>query len=131
MRRTLEERIAEGTTFPVLDISLVVRNEAPQSGATNDCETVYRPGQVVANVALQDTVADVGPGEEVLLHSGDPCSPAAMRGRVIDSEETGTLVRLKVPFAPFSSDPPTLTQLPAFDTRSGLVPRQGSVFKRP
>jgi len=114
--RTLEERIAEGTTFPVLDISLMVRSEAPQSMATNDCETVYRPGQVVANVALQDTVADVGPGEEVLLHCGDPCSPAAMRGRVIDSEETRTLVRLKVPFAPFSSD---LNQLPAFDSPQG------------
>ena len=114
--RTLEERIAEGTTFPVSDISLMVRSEAPQSVATNDCETVYRPGQVVANVALQDTVADVGPGEEVLLHCGDPCSPAAMRGRVIDSEEARTLVRLKVPFAPFSSGPPTLSQLPAFDS---------------
>jgi hypothetical protein len=42
-----------------------------------------------------------------------------MRGRVIDSEETGTLVRLKVPFAPFSSGPPTLNQLPAFDSALG------------
>jgi DNA replication ATP-dependent helicase Dna2 len=114
--RTLEERIAEGTTLPVLDISLKVRNEAPQSVATNDCEPVCKPGQVIANVALQDTVTDVGPGEEVLLHCGDPCSSAAMRGRVIDSEEARTLVRLKAPFAPFSSGPPTPSQLPAFDS---------------
>ena len=116
---TLEERIAEGISFPVLDISLMVRSEAPQSVSTNDCETVHRPGHVVANVALQDAVADVGPGEEVSIHSGDPCSPVAMRGRVIDSEETRTLVRLKVPFAPFSSGPPTLNQLPAFDSAQG------------
>ncbi|MGO9567586.1 MAG: AAA domain-containing protein, partial [Desulfomonilaceae bacterium] len=86
------------------------------SVAKRGYEAVCRPGQVVASVSLQDTVADVGPGEEVILHCGDPCRSTAMRGRVIDSEESRTLVRLKVPFAPFSSGPPTLTQLPAFDS---------------
>ena len=73
--RTLEERIEQGITFPILDISLTVMSEAPQSMSTNDCETVRRPGQAVANVAFQDSVADVGPGEESSHSQRGPMQP--------------------------------------------------------
>ena len=71
-RRTLEDRIAEGTTIPVSDVSLMVRDGASASVETNGCETGCkgskaekvddsaspfthrdRPGQVVANVSVQ------------------------------------------------------------------------------
>ena len=48
--------------------------------------------------------------------AGTRAGSAAMRGRVIDSEEGRTLVRLKVPFDPSSSDPPTPDSFPAFES---------------
>lgn len=134
-RGTLEERIAEGTTVPVSDVSLMVGGGASASvegngrgtgckgsktekvdDSTSPLADRDRPGQVVANISVLEAVADVGPGEEVILHRGDPCSSAAMRGRVIDSEEGRTLVRIKVPFDPSSSGPPTPDSFPAFES---------------
>jgi DNA replication ATP-dependent helicase Dna2 len=132
--RSLKERTKEGITFPVMDVSFMAGCE-PQTQATKkpgqrrhgrsrsektpECATSpmrdRSPGELVANVLLQDIVADVGPGEEVILHCGDPCGSAAMRGRVIDPEEGRTLVRLKVPFVPFSAGPTLSAEAPAFD----------------
>jgi DNA replication ATP-dependent helicase Dna2 len=133
--RTLDERIADGITFPVARIRAMVRREPPVSAETISCRTQCggskaenrddknfthaardKPGQVVVGLSLQDSIADVGPGQEVILHSGDPCGPDAMRGRVFESEEERTLVGLKVLFSPCSSGQPTLNRIPAFDT---------------
>jgi DNA replication ATP-dependent helicase/nuclease Dna2 len=134
--RTLEERIVEGITFPVSEIRVTAKPEAPVAARTNNSKTknakskaqkvgepaysasaTDRPGQLIVNLSLQDTIADVGPGEEVILHPGDLCSPNAMRGRVIDSEEGRTLLGLKVPFTPCSSGHSTLGQMPAFESQ--------------
>ncbi len=148
--RTLNERVEEGITFPVLEISLMGSPQA-SIGKTDCRDTSFGelevkgkrgkkkaklsadkapspcplpPGQVVAVMSLEDSVADIGPGEEVIIHCGDPCSSDAIRGRVIDSKQGQTLVRLKVPFAPFSASPPTASQYPAFETsRTWFVDR--------
>ncbi len=140
--RTLKERVEESITFPVLEISLLDGSKEPtaksnrgkepprEPGAEGPADAVpsragkATPGQVVAVLSFEDSAADIGPGEEVIIHSGDACSSDAIRGRVIDSELRQTLVRLKVPFAPFSASPPTASQYPAFETsRTWFVDR--------
>ena len=67
--------------------------------------------------------SDLQPGEEVMLHTGDPCADNALRGRVIQVCREVTRVSLKVPFSgsgssdslrrpPFSSERWFLDRIP-------------------
>ncbi len=118
---TLQERIEEGTTLAGVKIiwpeGLHDTKDRPCVGADPDSiqddtedvsapkdterftEAVNSPVQLV----LPDTTIDLGPGEDLILHRGSPCTEEALRGRVIGSVDGRPAVSVNLPF-PRSAD---------------------------
>jgi DNA replication ATP-dependent helicase Dna2 len=112
---SLANRIAEGVTIRVNALR-VLDSAAPSDGGakgeqvcpnievTDDTdenagirhETV-RTGHVRAELTLPDQALEITPGEEVILHRGDPCAAEAVRARVLEMEERTLVVGLKTP----------------------------------
>ncbi len=112
---TLERRIDEGVTIPLKELTIQTDSHAePARGRLKDAPTVPQEqdsrGQAVSKAVFSsdfafalgtlsdtDTASDVPPGEELIVHRGDPCSPEAFRARVTRSHEDRILLRFKVP----------------------------------
>ncbi len=108
--RTLSSRVHEGLTVPVialhsLDDQRSVMHTAPDegesvSGAGRSRNEAGGPTPLEAalfQIEIDKTGADIGPGEEIILHTGAPCGDGAMRGRVVTANSKGIVARLKSP----------------------------------
>jgi DNA replication ATP-dependent helicase Dna2 len=104
---TLQERVVKGVTLPVDDWrfmsshgktsgEIVSGDPWPDESPVADSPLLERKSLsfsgIAAEVVLCDNTESPSPGEEVLLHPGDPCSAQALRGRVISSAERRVLV---------------------------------------
>ena len=127
---TLPERIDEGITLQIHRMRVVQYNWTGVSNNTSstidsyeitsshsaDLDSLHerdtRSGSVLAELSLLDTVVDLQPGEETILHRGDPCSNEAFRTLILNPHGSLITARLKVPF-PYSPHEklPDLTQL--------------------
>ncbi len=126
---TLQERVDNAVTLPIGELRFVHRDRQPEGETIGDehrrvDSSVTGPGSVpsleelggyrgtAAEVVLQDKSVDLSPGEEVLIHPGDPCSALAFRGRVIGSAEGTIVVRVNAPLPCSSGKPPVSGDLP-------------------
>ncbi|HMK37635.1 MAG TPA: AAA domain-containing protein [Desulfomonilaceae bacterium] len=112
---SLSERIAERVTIPAGELKIVERPLAPNSVqepglphvaeispdlvGTQSAAQESNTGQVRAELVLRGESADVTPGDEIILHQGNPCSADALRARVLDVQNGALLVGLKMPLA--------------------------------
>ena len=112
-RGTLQERLVEGTTLGIGAITLrqdpeFSRAPAWQSNEFRDSSVAQNldvdrqmplAGKVYAELSMEESGAEVGPGEEVILHRGDSCSAQAFRAFVHSSRAGQILLSLKIPFS--------------------------------
>ena len=103
-RETLQERLDEGVTFRVKTLTL--RENANSSGedlnkVANDATvkpgSPHLTGQIYAELEMDESPAEVSPGEEIILHRGDPCAEPTFRARAHSSQAGRILVSLKAP----------------------------------
>lgn len=110
---TLKERIEEGVTIPVWRIEFEHIAESQEerkidqgeaavyADPTSDDVTWGEPlqgGAVEVHLTIEKDDIDIRPGEEIILHLGDPGSPQAVRGRITGSDSGGVKVKLKAPY---------------------------------
>lgn len=109
--RTLSTRVREGLTIPVTNIQrpdgLTGRRRSgpDESGhpPTTERRLIGNDGTVTSSpsapellgMEIEKTGADIGPGEEIIVHTGNPCGDDAMRGRVVSASAQGIVARLK------------------------------------
>lgn len=134
--KTLSDRLAEGLTFEIAELRDLAKPDLVQSGEpqrdaeeeSSESEEVVgesdRTGILTKELVLSDHVAEVAPGEEVILHRGDPCGIDACRVRVSETHNERILVTLKVPFC--CSD----TAQPADCGRSAMTEPSGWYLDR-
>jgi DNA replication ATP-dependent helicase Dna2 len=134
---SLVDRIEERVTIPVVEMRISGRPPAPNHSdaseqllpedeiaddpveAPETLDETIIAGQLRAELLLRDQAVDVTPGEEIILHRGDPCSGDAFRARVLGVDDTVLGISLKVPF-PHSTDAPnTRVDLPALNDPAG------------
>ncbi len=112
-QKTLSERILEGITLKVTNLkfqeskSHYREDSQPQMdrtpGEASDQSGVTQlRGRIYLEVTTEDVYAEVSPGEEVILHSGNPCAEPSFRAHVHSSEAGRILIALKIPFTRFS-----------------------------
>jgi DNA replication ATP-dependent helicase Dna2 len=112
-RETLSERIEEGVTLPIERVEILQPTECcTQETGGVDNAAVFADsispdwtegnqifgGSLEARVSIHSTEVDIGPGEEIILHRGDPAAQDAFRGRVTASEGGRIAVSLKVEY---------------------------------
>ena len=107
---TLRDRVAEGVTFQIAELGDVEKTAA--TGVDRDrrgrvrepipceeeCEDFSKTGILSKELVLSDHVAEVAPGEEIILHRGNPCGKDAFRVRVAEIHNERVVVKFKVPF---------------------------------
>jgi DNA replication ATP-dependent helicase Dna2 len=128
------ERIEERVTIPVVEMRVSARSPAsnhtdvseqvlPEAEVADDIvethEETTSTGQLRADLVLQDQAVEVTPGEEIILHRGDPCSGDAFRARVLGVGDKALGVNLKVPFSRSPGAPNTSADLPALEEPAG------------
>lgn len=64
----------------------------------------HRWGRHLWEIVLDGAAADIGPGEEVIVHQGDPCAEETMRGRVVEVNKEAVTIWLNTPFTGASGD---------------------------
>ncbi|MFH1116999.1 MAG: AAA domain-containing protein, partial [Pseudomonadota bacterium] len=112
---TLELRIDEGVTIPLKKLELQTDPHAVHIGSDLENESsVQRPqvphrqadsravtpggfAFVLGTFADPETASDVTPGEELIVHRGDPCAWEAFRAWVTRLHEDRILLRFRVP----------------------------------
>ena len=108
---TLNERIEQGVTIPVsgIEFELIAESQEERkigdggfcADPTNDDVTWGEPllgGALEVHLTIGKDDIDIHPGEEIILHLGDPGSPQAIRGRITGSDRDGVKVKLKAPY---------------------------------
>jgi DNA replication ATP-dependent helicase Dna2 len=120
---TLSERIREGVTLPIAairewqtqairkaaDCPEAILEENERSGAEPFAETTSAnplsgTGGVHLELILDDLLTDIGPGEELMVHQGDPCAGEALRARVINADRGSVVVSVKAPLGRQTGD---------------------------
>jgi DNA replication ATP-dependent helicase Dna2 len=112
---TLSQRVEEGVTLPVAelltessleaDISQGVAEGAteahrtPTLGTSRSLPRSRRSTPARARFCLKDQATDFAPGEEILLHRGDPSAQDSLRATVIGSDEECVHLSMRVPVA--------------------------------
>lgn len=100
---TLSQRVAEGITIPVSSVEVEVLGPLPaassdRSGEQPESEqTAQRSVLVRAVLCAESPAEDLGTGEEVLLHRGNPVSRSCFRGRIVGSDEAGLHLQVRLP----------------------------------
>ncbi len=112
-QKTLSERILEGITLKVTNLkfqesknhygedSQPQMDRAPAEASNQSGATRLR-GRIYVEIMTENAYAEVSPGEEVMLHRGNPCAEPSFRGHVHSSKEGRILIALKIPFTRFS-----------------------------
>ncbi len=110
--RTLTDRVAEGLTVPVAGLSFsdepqeqlkTSKGSPPRPKSTHEPlatpeSLLNLPGRkVVAYLQLELPSVDVGPGDEVILHRGEPCAREALRAKVLTHDQGQIAVLIKTP----------------------------------
>jgi DNA replication ATP-dependent helicase Dna2 len=103
---TLGARLAEGITFKIDELRDVEKpcgvntSESSAEGAVQleeALENSGRTGILSKELLLADQIAEVSPGEEIIVHRGDPCSADAFRVRVSKIHNERIVVNFKIP----------------------------------
>ncbi len=105
-RKTLPERILEGVTLKITNLNFEQSIDAHGRGSKVETDRTLREtsgqsqlrGRICVELTMDDVYAEVGTGEEVMIHRGNPCTEPAFRARVLSSHAGRILVALKVPF---------------------------------
>jgi len=126
--RTREDRVRDGITIPIREMAVVRpgRENRPEPvGAASEGKPPALAGSMIKDdrVTLElrthgATATEIQPGEEVLLHAGDPCGPEVLRGRVLKVLGESLSVSLKVPFS--VSGAPAVPALLQADPEDGI-----------
>jgi DNA replication ATP-dependent helicase Dna2 len=108
---TLVERVDEGVTLRIAEMRDVEQTgpadseEAPEDESDEDSMSEEAPfrgplndGILSRELILANIVAEITPGEEIILHRGDLCGRDVFRARVAESDNGRMAVRLKLPF---------------------------------
>jgi len=98
-------------TVPVLSILADTRDAAESDDPSGVTDGHNRPNDfpravtgkevgrgaesIDAVLAIDETDSEFGPGDQIILHNGDPCSRTALRGRVSNSENGQLRIRLR------------------------------------
>ncbi|MEW6348158.1 MAG: AAA domain-containing protein [Thermodesulfobacteriota bacterium] len=125
---TLEERLAERTTLSVEEVKV---NAEPAAESPDERHSRAPGGrETYVELSFDELAPDVSPGEDVILHRGDACAEAALRGRVVGSGAGRVLVRVRRTHLPLGShhdDPSGLRPdgVPAGNSQRDSVVRAG------
>mgnify|MGYP005832805035 FL=1 len=100
---TLSQRLAERITIPVSSVEMEALGSIPPGSPDRSSEypeseqNAQRSVLVRAVLCAECSDEDVGMGEEVLLHRGNPVSESCFRGRIVDSDEGCLHVEVRLP----------------------------------
>ena len=105
---TLQERLDEGVTLRIKSLTLQENANSAGEGLGRDVNRVgneapeqlsrlHLHGQMYAELKVDESHAEVSPGEEIILHRGNPCAEPTFRARAHSSQQGRILVSLKAP----------------------------------
>jgi len=102
----IEESLVDNESGPGFELGA---RELPAARARLDADRLFIEFSISSGA-----VSDLQPGEEVILHTGDPCADNALRGRISRVDAEFTRVALKVPFSgPEDSGRPRVVPFPS------------------
>jgi len=122
--KTLSERTEEGVTLPVdcIETSNRAHSCADEAAVFGDKavltdslsphwtdENQLLGGALEVRLSIDGAEVDIGSGEEIILHRGDPGGRQAFRGRATSSEDGWVTVCLKVPYQCAAYEGPQLS----------------------
>ncbi|MBI4964142.1 MAG: AAA family ATPase [Desulfomonile tiedjei] len=123
---TLNERLEEEVTLQVERLEILNNGEAGAKAAGEvddsailadslspdwETENPLVGGSVEVLLFVDRAQVDIGPGEEIILHRGDPGSRQAVRGRVTGCDSGRVTVNLKFPYQCAPNDGSQLAEL--------------------
>jgi DNA replication ATP-dependent helicase Dna2 len=111
---TLSQRVEEGVTVPIMEILTGTElprflppdnpfsgggpGKQPPPGEASAYADYSPPGMVRAFLMVGHSAADVSPGDQLILHRGDPCAKDALRAVVAHVESGLVAVSIRTPF---------------------------------
>ncbi len=102
---TLKDRVREGITLEIqemrsperIDSENGIGHQNENSSGEDPFPDTSQSGSLLKELVLSESSVDLLPGEEVIIHRGDPCRPEAFRCRVKECADEKTTVRVRIP----------------------------------
>jgi len=133
-QETLKDRLDEGVTLRIKNLTLQENADSSGEDLTRGMNQVGNEaprqphsmlkGQIHAELEVDESNAEVSPGEEIILHRGNPCAEPTFRARVQTSQPGRILVSIRIPVSRSSG-------VEASGTASQLEPQGWFLDKAP
>jgi DNA replication ATP-dependent helicase Dna2 len=102
---TLKDRVSEGMTLEIQEMRSPARvnsengisHQDDNSSGEDPFPDATQSGSLLKELVLSESSADLMPGEEIIVHRGDPCAPEAFRCRVKECADEKMTVRVRIP----------------------------------